>query len=156
MVIGDGSRREWMQKQVDMLGLKNLHLPGRFPLETMPGLMRKADALLVSLTDEAIFAATVPNKIQAYMAVGRPILASLNGEGAHLVIHADAGLVTPAGDAQRLAEAVVQLYNMPKLERDRLGNNGQSYFKLHFDNTMLTGRLIELLTQVVESNKGSL
>jgi len=155
VVIGDGSRREWMLKQVEVLALENLHLPGRFPIETMPGLMRKAGALLVSLTDEAIFAATVPNKIQAYMAVGRPILASLNGEGARLVTQANAGLVSPAGDAKRLADTVLQLYNMPQIERDRLGDNGRSFFRQHFDNTMLTERLIELLNLAVKSKKAS-
>ena len=150
VVVGNGSRREWMLQQVEALKLTNVHLPGRFPIETMPGLMRKAGALLVSLADEPIFAATVPNKIQAYMAAGRPILASLNGEGARLVSQAQAGLVAPCGDAALLAEAALKMFNMPKSERDRLGDNGRVFFKLHFDHDMLTDRLISLINSVVE------
>lgn len=142
VIIGQGSRRDWMLEQVALLGLTNLHLPGRYPVDTMPGLMRKAGALLVSLSDETIFAATVPNKVQAYMASGRPILASLNGEGARLVAEADAGLATPAGDAKALAAAVLQLFNMTAAERERLGGNGQRYFKANFDHDMLTDQLI--------------
>ena len=100
VVLGKGSRWDWMREQVQVLGLTNLHLLGRFPANTMPGLMQKAGALLVTLADEPIFAMTVPNKIQAYMAAGRPILACLNGEGARLVAEeARAGFSVPAQDA---------------------------------------------------------
>lgn len=153
VVIGQGSRRDWMREQVELLGLTNLHLPGRYPVSAMPGLMQKAGALLVSLTDEPIFAATVPNKVQAYMASGRPILASLNGEGARLVKEADAGLTTPAGDAKALAAAVLQLFQMTPAERDKLGVNGRRYFKNQFDHDMLTEQLIEHVRAVSESHR---
>ena len=153
VVIGQGSRRDWMREQVELLGLTNLHLPGRYPVSVMPGLMQKAGALLVSLTDEPIFAATVPNKVQAYMASGRPILASLNGEGARLVREADAGLTTPAGDAKALAAAVLQLFQMTPAERDKLGVNGRRYFKNQFDHDMLTEQLIEHVRAVSESHR---
>ena len=143
VVFGQGSRWDWMREQVQLRGLTNLHLPGRYPIETMPGLMQKADALLVTLADQPIFAATVPNKVQAYMAAGRPILACLNGEGARLVAEAAAGLTVPAGDAQGLATAVLRLYQMSAEERAALGANGRRYFKEHFDHEQLTDQLIE-------------
>jgi hypothetical protein len=40
-----------MREQAQVRGLTNLHLPGRFPVNTMPGLMQKAGALLVTLAD---------------------------------------------------------------------------------------------------------
>ena len=132
-----------MREQVKARGLSNLHLPGRFPVNTMPGLMQKAGALLVTLADEPIFAMTVPNKVQAYMAAGRPILACLNGEGARLVAEeAQAGLSVPAQDAKALAAAVLQLYQMPSEDRARLGANGRRYFKAHFDHDKLLDELM--------------
>lgn len=142
VVFGHGSRWDWMREQVQSRGLSNLHLPGRFPVNTMPGLMQKAGALLVTLADEPIFSMTVPNKVQAYMAAGRPILACLNGEGASLVAEAQAGLSVPAQDAQALAAAVLRLYQMPVEDRVRLGANGRSYFKAHFDHDKLVDELM--------------
>ena len=143
VVFGQGSKWGWMREQVQAQGLSNLHLPGRFPVNTMPGLMQKAGALLVTLADEPIFAMTVPNKVQAYMAAGRPILACLNGEGARLVAEeAQAGLSVPAQDAKALAAAVLQLYQMPSEDRARLGANGRRYFKAHFDHDKLVVELI--------------
>ncbi len=143
VVFGQGSRWDWMRDQVAVRGLTNLHLPGRYPVETMPGLMQKAGALLVTLADEPIFAMTVPNKVQAYMAAGRPILACLNGEGARLVAEeAQAGLSVPAQDAKALAAAILQMYQMPAEDRMRLGANGRRYFKAHFDHDKLVVELM--------------
>lgn len=142
VVFGSGSRWEWMRAEVEFRGLTNVHLPGRLPVETMPGLMQKASALLVTLADKPIFAATVPNKVQAYMAAGRPILACLNGEGARLVEEAQAGLCVQAQDAKALAAAVLRLYQMSEDERSKLGANGRRYFKAHFDHDMLVDELM--------------
>ena len=142
VVFGHGSRWDWMREQVQAKGLTNLHMPGRFPVSTMPGLMQKASALLVTLADEPIFAATVPSKVQAYMAAGRPILACLNGEGARLVEEAGAGLTVPAEDARGLADAVLRLYRMRPEERAEMGANGRRYFKEHFDHEKLVDQLI--------------
>jgi glycosyltransferase involved in cell wall biosynthesis len=153
VIVGQGSRWDWMKEQVKLLGLTNVHLPGRYPVSIMPGLMQKAGALLVSLTDEPIFAATVPSKVQAYMASGKPILASLNGEGARLVSEAGAGLATKAGDATALAAAVLKLFQMSPADREHLGANGRRYFNDHFDHDMLTDQLIDHVRAVSEAHR---
>ena len=153
VVLGDGSRRDWMLEEVNNRGLSNLHLPGRFPIESMPSFMQQASALLVTLADHKIFSGTVPNKIQAYMAAGRPILACLNGEGADLVIASKSGLAVPAENAKALAEAVLELHGMSMEDREELGQNGFSYYKEHFDHDKLVTELIghfELLSKNVK------
>jgi glycosyltransferase involved in cell wall biosynthesis len=145
VVLGDGSSREWMLSEVKKYGLTNLHLPGRFPVETMPGLMQKASVLLVTLSDRSIFAATVPSKIQAYMAAGRPIIACLNGEGARLIVEAGAGFATPAEDAQGLADTILLLYRKSPDERKKMGDNGRTYYKEYFDQDHLLDQLIGYL-----------
>lgn len=153
VVMGDGSRREWMLQEQRSRGLSNLHLPGRFPVEMMPGFMQKASVLLVSLTDQEIFKATIPNKIQAYLAAGRPIAASLNGEGARIVLEAKAGLAAPAEDGKALADTVLQFYHMSRQQREEMGARGRAYYKKHFEHDMLMTRLIEHLRSVSDLNK---
>lgn len=145
VVVGDGSRRDWMLQEIKARGLNNVHLPGRFPSESMPGFMQQASALLVTLADEEIFAATVPNKIQAYLAAGRPIIASVNGEGARLVLAAAAGVTAPAQDGAALAEAIRTLYAMPPAEREQMGANGRAYYRAKFDHESLVSDLIRHL-----------
>lgn len=153
VVLGDGSSRAWMLTQVQQRGLTNLHLPGRFPVDTMPGFMQKASVLLVTLADQPIFAATVPNKVQAYMAAGRPIIACLNGEGARLVVEAGAGLATPAEDAKALSDTILRLYRLSPRERETIGDNGRKYYKEHFNHERLIDQLIVLLQDASKSGE---
>jgi len=140
--FGTGSKWNWLRDQIDQNGLDNIYVAGRFPIEVMPTYLQKAEALLVSLTREPIFALTVPNKIQAYMASGRPIIASLNGEGARLVNQSGSGLSSPAEDPGALAKAILALYRMSAEERQQIGENGRAYYRAHFDHDMLVDQLI--------------
>jgi glycosyltransferase involved in cell wall biosynthesis len=142
VVLGDGNSRGWMLNEVQQQGLANVHLPGRFPMETMPGFMQKASVLLVTLADRPIFAATVPSKIQAYMAAGRPIIACLNGEGARLVVEAGAGFATQAENARSLADTILRMCRLSPEEREKMGNNGRKYYREHFDHRQLVNQLI--------------
>jgi len=154
VVVGDGVRRDWLRQEVSARGLTNVSLPGGYPVAAMPGLLQQAAVLLVTLLDHPAFRATVPSKVQTYMAIGRPIVAGLNGEGARLVKEADAGLATPAGDAAALAEAILQLYRMAPAERERLGVNGRRYFETHFDRSRLVDRLLGHFRSVSDPGGG--
>ncbi|MDF1756314.1 MAG: glycosyltransferase family 4 protein [Verrucomicrobiales bacterium] len=142
VVVGDGSRRDEMILSCRRRGLKNVHLPGRFPVEMMPTFMKRASALIVTLADKPIFSLTVPNKVQAYLAVGKPIIACLNGEGARIVTEAEAGLTAPAEDAAALAAAIIRLYEMDEISRNIMGLNGRRYFETNFDHDRLVDVLI--------------
>lgn len=143
VILGSGSKSDWVAEQIVEKKLTNLYLEGRFPVETMPILMRQASVLLVTLTDQPIFELTVPNKIQAYLAVGKPIIACLNGEGARIVTEAKSGLAVKAEDVEGLTQAIVKLYQMSETAREQMGVNGRAYFKQHFDEEMLTAELIK-------------
>lgn len=155
VVMGDGSARQWMLDEVQQKSLTNLHLPGRFPLESMPGFMEQASALLVTLADREIFAATVPSKVQAYMAAGKPIIACLNGEGARLVEQAGAGLAAPAEDARALADKVLELYGAPAGVLQGMGANGRQYYQQHFDHSDLIDQLIGHFTAMAQAEDGT-
>jgi glycosyltransferase involved in cell wall biosynthesis len=153
VILGGGSKSDWVTQQIVEKKLTNLYLEGRFPVETMPTLMRQASALLVTLTKQPIFALTIPSKIQAYLAVGKPIIACLNGEGARIVTEAKAGLAVKAEDVEGLAQAIIKLYQMSEAERGQMGVNGRAYFKQHFDEEMLTAELIKHFETLIEKNK---
>lgn len=155
VVIGQGSRHAWMEQEVQRRGLKNLHLPGRFPVEMMPAVMQKAGALLVTLTDAPIFSKTIPNKVQAYLASARPIIACLNGEGARIVEEAGAGIAVAAMDSQGLSQAVLQLFKMPQLDRDAMGKRGRAYFLDNFEHLKLVNELMAKLQETVNLKRRS-
>ena len=131
--IGDGRCRndilEFIQKNNLM---DTVFAPGRFPLSTMPLFMQRANVLMVSLKDDPIFNLTVPAKVQFYMAQGKPILASLNGEGADLITEAKCGISVPVGDSDKLIEAIIMLSSMSEKDLDTMGKNAKKYYDDNF------------------------
>lgn len=149
VLIGSGSRSEWLRSEVQARGLTQVQLPGRFPPDAMPGIFAQASVLLVSLIRSRIMNQTVPSKVQAYLAAGRPIIASLDGEGARVVDESGAGLTCPAEDAAALANAVLKMKALSRDELDRLGRTGRQFYHLHFDADTLAMRLLSCMQNTV-------
>lgn len=153
VLVGSGSKLAWLEEQKAQKGLNNLILAGRFPAEEMPQFFSRAAGLLVTLKREDIFAYTIPSKIQAYLAAGRPIIVALDGEGARVVDEAGAGMSCPAEDALGLAHCIEQLYYMPADERDKLGQVGRAYYLEHFEMNQQCRRLVEILESRVNAGR---
>jgi glycosyltransferase involved in cell wall biosynthesis len=145
ILVGSGGRSDWLREEVARRGLTNVSLPGRFPPEAMPPILGAASVLLVTLTRSDIFALTVPSKVQAYLAAGKPILAALDGEGARVVEEAGAGASVAAEDAAGLAAAIRRLAALPQAELDAMGARGRAYYRQRFSPKVLTARLLEVL-----------
>ena len=146
IIAGDGREAEWVKKEVALRQLsKNFYFLGRKPMDEMPGLFALADCLLVSLTADPIFDLTIPSKLQSYLASAKPILASINGEGARIVNEAKAGLVSPAEDAEMLSKNILSLKNLSPEERQIMGNNGREYYLSHFDREKLVNKIVSLM-----------
>lgn len=145
VIVGSGSRLCWLQDQKKQLNLDNVILPGRFPASAMGEIFEKSKGLLVTLTRDEIFSYTVPSKVQAYMAAGRPILAALDGEGGRVIEESGAGLCSPAEDAASLAQNIEVLYNRSPEERKVMGEAGFRYFSEHFEMQGQCQRLVEII-----------
>lgn len=150
VIIGDGRMADWVREEVRKRKLEEqFHLLGRYPAEAMPQFFMQADALLMTLRREPIFALTAPGKLQSYMACGKPIIAGLDGEGAMLVKEADAGVVCPAESPVELADRVLELYHMSSEARRQLGENGKQFAREHFDRNRLIDSLENMMTELV-------
>ena len=142
VILGDGPMRSWAEERIRARGLeKTVHLLGRYPEQAMPKFFSLADALLVTLKKDPVFAITIPSKIQSYLACGRPIVAALDGEGSRVIGESGGGLTVPAGDADALAEAVMKMYGMPKSELERMGRLSREYSEIHFERNTLLDKL---------------
>ena len=142
VILGDGSMRSWVERNVKALGLtETVHLLGKHPVRAMPRYFSLADALLVTLKSDPIFALTIPSKIQSYLACARPVVAALDGEGARIIEESGAGISVPAGSPEALGKTVLKLSRMSKSDRERMGQLGRKYFEKHFERNRLLDRL---------------
>jgi glycosyltransferase involved in cell wall biosynthesis len=152
-LIGSGSLSTWIEKEISQRGIDNVVLSERLPLSDMPLIMESSAALLASLSSDVVGETTIPSKIQSYLAAGRPIVASLNGEGARIVTTAGAGLACPAEKPDKLAEIILRLYETDEMERRQLGENGRNYYLGNFELSLLSRRLIEIFASLLDKTK---
>ena len=141
-LVGDGRLAGWIAEQLQARGLRHrVSLMGAFPPEQMERFYADADALLVSLKSDPLFAMTVPSKVQSYLAAGIPLLAMLDGEGARIIRDSGAGLTCAAGDSAGLVRSVEALMSLPAEQRQRMGQAGREYNRREFDFHQLVDRL---------------
>lgn len=142
IILGDGRMKEEVMRKIELLDIKDcFFLLGRFPVSEMPEFYASADALLLSLKRDEIFAYTIPSKLQSYLAFGKPVIASLDGEGGRVIREASAGFVSPAEDASALAENIILAEMTDKYTMESMSLSAVAYYKREFERETLLSKL---------------
>ncbi len=146
-IVGDGSNLENCRELVNQLDVADqVIFYGRRPLEEMPVYYAMADAMLVSMRNDISVNDTLPGKVQSYMAAGKPVLGSINGETAYVIEQAKCGMCAPADDPKAFAD-VVRAFILCN-DKEQMGKNGAAYYQKHFTKKhhmdKLEGMLLEL------------
>jgi glycosyltransferase involved in cell wall biosynthesis len=111
------------------------------PATRIPEFMAASDAAFLSLTDSPLFAMTIPAKLQSYMACGIPNIVSAAGETAKIIKESNSGLCGRPGNAEELADNIINLANKSKEELIQLGDNARKYYEENFDKKALLDRM---------------
>lgn len=150
VILGDGSEKKFIQSEILSKCIDNVTLLGTIPPSDMPSFYKRANVLLLTLTSEHIFSLTIPNKLQAYLCSGKPILAAINGEVAQIIRESSSGVVVPAEDSIGLAKAVKELYSTPESELQIMGLNARNYYLDNFSHEKLMSELIEIINDIAD------
>lgn len=146
LFVGDGRQKNWFQSKISNAGLAaKVFFYGSHNVKYMPYFFNEASALFFSLKNEEIFAKTVPAKLQAYMASGKPIIAMISGEGAEIIDKAKCGFSVNSGDFKSLAKKVLWLSQLDELKRIKLGENGKAYYQAVFSLKKRKKELLQII-----------
>jgi len=126
--IGGGVDRTRLERMAVAMNLNNVRFVPRQPMNAMNRILAGSDVLLVHLKDEPLFRITIPSKIQAYLASGRPLLVAVRGEAADLVKESQAGMVCEPGNAHSIAQAVAKLADLSRERLTDMGRNGRAFY----------------------------
>ncbi|WP_207482603.1 glycosyltransferase family 4 protein [Arenibaculum pallidiluteum] len=132
LFVGDGHRREWVEREVARRGLRNVMMRPLQPRELLAETLAVADVHLVTLLP-AMEPYIVPSKFYGIAAAGRPTLfvGDPTGEIATLVRDGDCGDAFPIGGGEALAARIAALADDPA-ECARLGANARRLFESAF------------------------
>jgi glycosyltransferase involved in cell wall biosynthesis len=125
-IVGDGSKSDECKQLVDSLGLANVKFYGRRPVGDMPHFYGLADAMLITLKDNKTMSYTLPGKVQSYMAAGKPVIGSINGETSRVIEESGCGLCCAAEDYKGLANLILQFCNSDK--KEQMAANAQRFY----------------------------
>lgn len=145
LFAGDGRMRKKLENLIQSAGLESkVTFTGNQPLKTMPFFFSKADIMFLSLQNKDIFSKTVPAKLQAYMAAGKPIVGMLSGEGKNIIEASDCGICAESGDYKTFSNAIKQMIsNKEKLKTYQF--NSQQSYNLHFSKIERKKQLMKLI-----------
>lgn len=121
----------------------------------MPLHYSRAEVLLVSLRPDPVLADTLPGKVQACLAAGRPILGMVEGAAAEVIQTAGAGRVTQPGKVASLEAAVLDLMNCSSADLDAMGKSGRTFYLKHFSKKTCLEHLTSELGLHLMPKKGA-
>ena len=123
ILIGDGRKKDWIKSQIENHKIKNIYIPGRYPLELMPTYFYLADVLLITLKKDEVFSNTLPAKLQPYLTSGKPILGNLSGEGLDIIKNNSIGLACDPGNPAQLAKLAIEMSLFTKTKISEIRKN---------------------------------
>jgi glycosyltransferase involved in cell wall biosynthesis len=145
-IVGGGIALEACKKQAE--GLENITFHGRHDIGEMPDFYAMADAMLITMKDDPVLSATLPGKVQTYMAAGKPVVGAIGGETAR-VVNEDAacGMCCAPEDAKGLADIILRIAEDDAL-RVQFGENARRYYQEYFRKE----QFFALLETVLQEN----
>ena len=144
--IGGGRYKEQFIELLDKENIiSKVSFLDQVSIDQIPSYASKASCLFLSLRDREIFSKTVPAKLQSYMALQKPIIAVLKGDGAEIIKDSNCGFVEEKYDYKNLANMIEKMSNMPEEELDNLAKNGRLYYDNHFSIEIRKQQLYNLI-----------
>jgi colanic acid biosynthesis glycosyl transferase WcaI len=129
VIIGDGVDADRIRARVRDENIANVHLAGRLPVGVVNAILPRADLLLIHLLPSGLTRIGIPQKVQAYLASGTPVLIAAAGDSAELVTRSGGGVTCRPGDPQAMASEICRLADMDPNARRKIGEDGARYYR---------------------------
>jgi glycosyltransferase involved in cell wall biosynthesis len=129
--------------------LANVIFIERQPVAAMGRILSLADVLLVHLKDTPLFRITLPQKIQAYLATGKPVLLGVRGDAAEIIRNSWAGKIAEPENPASIVEKLLELFQLSESERRQMGIRGRSYYEKVMSVSVGVSRFEEIFNKLV-------
>ncbi len=154
VLVGGGVAEQGLQTVAAQERLDNVSFLPFQPFERMSDILALGDVQLISLMDLPLFRSTLPSKLQATLAAGRPILGALTGDAADVVTRSGGGVVVSQGSPQAMAEAICKLADSPASEVSAMGQRGHDFYRTNYSEDVTVRRLLSLLQRAASTDHG--
>jgi colanic acid biosynthesis glycosyl transferase WcaI len=153
VLVGGGIEVENLKQIADNAQLTNVIFIPRVPMDRVGAMLQRADVLLVHLKDDPLFNITIPSKIQAYLAVGKPILVGVQGDAEAVVEEAQCGRIALSENPQSIADGVLFLSSLSADKLAAMGANAKEFYADKMSLKVGVDKFMEVFDQVVFTDK---
>ncbi|RKN16036.1 glycosyltransferase WbuB [Micromonospora musae] len=147
VLVGSGADEDRARRLAAELGAENVRFVGRRPADEMADLYAAAQWQLLCLRDVPALRAAVPSKLQAALACGAPVIASVAGDTAALVRSTDVGLTCPPEDWRALAERFTEAAALPAAVRQEMGRRARQVYQERMSLRVGVDQFEDILTK---------
>ena len=132
-IMGMGTRAKALESFVEeQHASEHIALYGTRPRGVAATFYPNSTAIVVTLKQDGVVGKTIPSKLVSSLSYGRPILASIGGDGKKVLEEAGGTVFSNGETPDELAEAILKLCRMSEGEREEAGRKNAAYFSEHF------------------------
>ena len=144
--VGDGRfKKEFKSLLEENKIIHKTTFIGNIDIDKIPSIATYANSLFLSLNNDEIFSKTVPAKLQAYLALGKPIIGVLQGEGATIIKDSKCGMVEEKYNYVELAKNINIFTKKKNDEYIKLGKNGKTYYENNFKSELRKQDILKII-----------
>ena len=99
-------------------------------------------------SNESVHGEGISNALLEYMALSKPVIASINGGNAEVVVDNSTGFLVEPGNPDAIIEKVLFLLKNPKIA-EKMGNRGKEYINEHFSEERMKNNYLDLYKEIL-------
>ncbi len=151
-IAGTGANLNNLKNYVKTNNLTDLiYFYGQLQQDELMKLYKKADATLVTLSNDNKIGTTLPLKVISYMSIGKPILASLSGSAAEIIKNHELGVVVEPNDYKSLCD-VMKDFIENKDKYCYMGKNARKYYESEYTIDVFMKRINKCRDSILGGN----
>ncbi len=143
--IGEGRFKKELKSSLENNNLMGVCLfINQVKVKEIPSYTKLADVMFLSLRKNYVFSKTIPAKLQSYLAMKKPVIGVIQGEGAKIIKESKCGIVQENGDYIELANQIRLMTQLSTEELIAMGENGRNLYNNVFSQNKRRDQILHL------------
>jgi glycosyltransferase involved in cell wall biosynthesis len=146
LLLGHGQNLAALKDYCYKHQMQNVDFLPRISKDLIPLFLSQVDSVYLGWQDTSLYQYGVsPNKIFDYMLAAKPIIES-GGSPISLVTQAQCGIQTAAAAPELIAQSIIKLSQLSKVELETLGANAKAFVLKHHTYPVLAKQFLTVLS----------
>jgi colanic acid biosynthesis glycosyl transferase WcaI len=149
ILAGEGVCESQLKKLSADLKLERVIFIEKIPLFDFASLSLESDAMIISLSSKSTFEMTIPGKVQACLALGRPVLASVRGSSASLLLDSEAAFLASPDSIAEIEGIILQATREGREGLRKKGTKGRYYYLKSLGSKQALDKIEKIISEAI-------